>query len=148
MKTMKTILSTLIISLIFMSGNAQQSLSKKATKIEDESLYNYVVLTTKIEQLTPILLAAEHLKNEGEKQYGNFEIIICGKNIGELTDEKKMEKYLEYAGRANATILACGFSLKKFDVDPEKIPNDIKIVENGILYNITLQKKGYLSLEL
>lgn len=148
MRTMKTILSTLILSLVFISGNAQQSLSKKTDKAEDKTEYNYVVLTSNVEQLKPILMAAEYLMKEDEKHFGHFEIIICGKGAAELTDDKKMEEYLEGAGRVKANIMACGFSLKKFDIDPGKISDKIKIVDNGILYNMTLQKKGFLSLEL
>lgn len=145
---MKTILSTLVLSLIFITSSAQQSFSAEKTKTGDENINNYVVLTRKVEQLKPILLAAQQLAKEDNKQFGNFEIIVCGKEIGELTNEEKMKTHLENAERVNATIIACGFSLNKFKVDPQKIPSNIKIIDNGILHNINLQKKGYYSLEL
>ncbi len=145
---MKTILSTLILSFVLMSANAQKSASRMATKNENPAAYNYVVMTKKVDQLYPILLAAAHLAKEDKKQFGQFEVIICGKDIGEMTDEQKMEKHLKEAEMLGVNILACGFSLKKFDVNPEKIPGNVKIVENGILHNMELQKKGYLSLEL
>lgn len=148
MRTMKTILSTLILSLVFMSGNAQKTMSKKVDKVEDATVYNYVVMTKKVDQLKPILMAAEALAKENDKEFGNFEIIICGKDIGEMTDHKKMEEFIKEAENVKATIMACGFSLKKFDVDPAKLPENVKIIDNGILYNMELQKKGYLSLEL
>lgn len=148
MKSMKTILSTLVLSLIFITANAQQSFSAEIAKVEDKNVNNYVVLTRKVEQLKPILLAAQQLAKEDNNQFGNFEIIVCGKEIGDLTNEEKMKEHLENAERVNATIIACGFSLNKFKVDPNKIPGNIKIIDNGILHNINLQKKGYYSLEL
>ena len=145
---MKTILSTLILSLVLMSGSAQKMELKPVNQGESKSIHNYVVLTRNVDQLKPIIMAAQQLAKEDEKQFGNFEIIICGKDIVSLTDQEKMKEHLQQAEELKINILACGFSLKKFDVNPDKIPENIKIVENGILYNLELQKKGYFSLEL
>ena len=139
---MKTILSTLILSMLFIGGNAQQA---NAQKTEQQ---NYVVLTKKVEQLKPILLAATALAKEDGANFGHFEIIVCGKEIGDLTDLEKIQTHVQAAEKVGATIVACGFSLQKFKVDAQKLPKNIKIVENGILYNFELQKKGYLSLAL
>lgn len=145
---MKTILSTLILSFVLIGGNAQKISVSNISQNEKSTVFNYVVMTKKVDQLEPILLAATHLIKEDERQFGSFEVIVCGADIVSLTDEKKMEKFLKRADEYKVQILACGFSLKKFEVDPDKIPANIKIVENGILHNIELQKKGYLSLEL
>ena len=148
MRSMKTILSTLILTLVFMSGNAQRTMSTQSEKVQDATVYNYVVLTKKVDQLKPILMAAEALLKENKEEFGSFEIIICGKDIGEITNTEKMDGFIDKAKNLNVNIIACGFSLKKFEVDPDKISGDIKIIDNGILYNMELQKKGYLSLEL
>ena len=139
---MKTILSTLILSIVLVIGNTQQSFSQESATI------NYVVLTKKVDQLKPILLAAKTLAEEDGSNFGNFEIIVCGKEIGELTNIEKMQTHLAESKKVGANIIACGFSLKKFNVDPKKLPKDMIIVENGILHNFELQKKGYLSLSL
>ena len=130
-----------------MVGNAQQPLSKQVSSPKQETTFNYVVLTKNVEQLKPILLAAEVLAKEDGKAFGDFEIIVCGKNIGELTDLDRMEPFMKEAERLGASIIACGFSLKKFEVN-EELPKGMKIVDNGILYNLQLQKKGYKSLSL
>jgi|SRR5690554_5825129 len=145
---MKTILSTLILSFVLITGNAQKMSVSNISQKENSTVFNYVVLTKKVDQLEPIILAAAHLVKENEREFGNFEVIVCGADIVSLTDEKKMEQFLKRADEYKVQILACGFSLKKFEVDPNKIPDNVKVVENGILYNIELQKKGYLSLEL
>ncbi len=139
---MKTILSTLILSMFFMVGNAQQAQTQKTEQ------HNYVILTKKVAQLKPILLAADALAKEDGANFGNFEIIVCGKEIDDLTDLEKLQPHLDEAKKVGATIIACGFSLKKFKVDAEKLSKEIKIVDNGILHNLQLQKKGYLSLAL
>lgn len=139
---MKTIFSTLIVSLLLVIGNTQNSYSQEKEK------QNYVVLTKNVEQLKPILLAAKALSKEDGEQFGNFEIIVCGKGIQEITNLETLKPHLEKAEILGAKIVACGFSLKKFNVDPKNLPPGITTVENGILRNFELQKKGYLSLEL
>lgn len=109
---------------------------------------DYVVLTKKVAQLQPILLAAEALKNEDGSKFGNFEVIICGQLIGEITDPEKMGGFIQKAESLGVTLIACGFSLNKFKVARSEVPKEMKIVENGILYDLQLQKKGYHSLSL
>ncbi|SRX55176.1 sulfur reduction protein DsrE [Aequorivita sp. CIP111184] len=139
---MKAIISTIILSIFLILGNTQQSYS------QESKTQNYVVLTKKVAQLKPILLAAKTLAEEDGANFGSFEIIVCGKEIGDLTDIEKLQPHLTEAKKIGATIVACGFSLKKFNVANSELPKDIKIVDNGILYNFQLQKKGYKSLSL
>ncbi|MGA8854748.1 MAG: sulfur reduction protein DsrE [Christiangramia sp.] len=140
---MKTILySSIFLILTLFTGtqaNAQQ---------EQNSKHNYVVLTKKVPQLQPILITAERLKEEDGSQFGEFEIIICGKNIGDITDPAKMEKFITKAESLGVKLVACGFSMNKFKVDKKYVPKEMKIVDNGILYNFQLQKKGFHSLSL
>jgi intracellular sulfur oxidation DsrE/DsrF family protein len=140
---MKTyIYSSVIIMLALFSTiktHAQQN---------DSSQNNYVVLTKKVPQLQPIILTAEALKAEDGDAFGDFQVIICGQEIGDITDAEKMNDFIEKAEKAGVRIIACGFSLNKFKIDKTKIPNEIKVVENGILYNFQLQKKGYKSISL
>ena len=139
---MKTIiLSSIALMLSFFSVNAQAQTSTQKD-------HNYVVLTRKIPQLKPIILTAEALSEQDGDEYGDFQVVICGKTVTDLTDKGLMKPYLEQAEKAGVHIKACGFSLKKFGVNKEEIPAEIEVVQNGILHNFELQKKGYLSIEL
>ncbi|WP_289021720.1 sulfur reduction protein DsrE [uncultured Salegentibacter sp.] len=109
---------------------------------------NYVVLTKKIPQLKPILITVEELQKEDGHHFGDFQIIVCGKTVKGLTDKNQMQGFVQKAKELDISLMACGFSLNKFDVDPKQIPTEMEIVENGILYNFQLQKKGYTSIEL
>ena len=109
---------------------------------------NYVVLTKKVPQLQPIILTAEALKAEEGDAFGDFQVIICGKEIGDITDTEKISGFIEKAEKVGVQLVACGFSLHKFKVDEKKVPHEMKVVKNGILYNFQLQKKGYKSLSL
>jgi len=114
----------------------------------DESKNNYEVMTKKVPQLQPIIMAAEALKAEDGKDFGDFQVIICGKEIGDVTDTEKITGFIEKAEKAGVSIIACGFSLTKFKVDRTKVPKKLQVVENGILHNLQLQKKGYKSISL
>lgn len=109
---------------------------------------NYVVLTMKLPQLQPIFLTAESLAVEDGKDFGKFEVIICGQTVKELTDQDMMNDYIDKAEKANVELVICGFSLNKFGVDRKDISPRLRTVENGILYNLQLQKKGYTSISL
>ena len=134
-------ISSILIFLTTFSVTAQAQ-----TNPSEKS--NYVVLTRNVPQLKPIILAAEELAVQDKKQFGDFQVVICGKTVQELTNQELMGNFLNQAEKAKVTINACGFSLKKFGVDPKNLPPGINIVENGILFNFELQKKGYLSIEL
>lgn len=113
-----------------------------------EEQQNYVVLTKKIPQLQPIFLTAETLAQEDGNNFGKFEVIICGKTVKELTDKEMIQEYIEKAAKANVDLVVCGFSMNKFGVDRKDISPELKVVDNGILYNLQLQKKGYTNLSL
>ncbi|WP_240463095.1 DsrE family protein [Mesonia aquimarina] len=139
---MKTfIISSLVILCSFFSINAQENLASGKS-------VNYIVLTRKIPQLKPILITAEELKKEDPSTFGNFEVVICGKTVKELENPSALESFLQQAKKLHVKIHACGFSLKKFQVDRSKLSQEISIVENGILYNFKKQQEGYLSIEL
>ena len=138
----KIIFNSVLLVIAFMITS---KISGQQTKI---SKFNYVVLTTNVEQLQPIILTAQALKSEQGSLFGDFQVIVCGKNIGDITDPQKMDLFLSKADEAGVTMVACGFSLTKFKVDKTKIHGKIVTVENGILHNFQLQNKGYKSLSL
>lgn len=135
-------LSTLVLVLALSIFTAEAQIKMHHEK------NNYVVLTTKIPQLQPIILTAEALAEEDGEKFGDFQVIICGKTITGLTDKEMMRKFIDKAEKANVKIVICGLSMKKFGVDQKDIPQELEVVDNGILHNFQLQKKGYLSVEL
>ncbi|MGB7841313.1 MAG: sulfur reduction protein DsrE [Salinimicrobium sp.] len=131
-----------ILSLFTNPIQAQTSHEKHAGDI------NYVVLTRKVPQLKPILLAAEELAHQDGDKFGDFQVVVCGKAVQDLTNKETMGNFIQQAEKAGVIINACGFSLKKFGIDKSQLPSSLRVVDNGILYNFELQKKGYLSIEL
>lgn len=142
---MKKIMS--ILTLAFAFTFAQTAVAQNLENI-DTNKKNYIVLTKKVQQLKPITLASEEMKAEDGAEYGEFHVVFCGKDIPQLTDKKLMEPYLEMLDKGGVKLIACGFSLKKFGVDPKELPEGIEIVDNGIAYSLKLKKKGFYGMEL
>lgn len=140
-------MKTYIFSSIFLMLTLLGTLNTQAQQMDNDK-NNYVVLTKKVPQLQPIILTAKPLKVEDGEAFGDFQVIICGKEIGNITDPEKISDFIIKAEKADVDIIACGFSLNKFKVDKTKVPKEIEVVENGILYNLQLQKKGYKSISL
>ena len=130
------------VVLVFSTFSAEAQNNKHHKK------NNYVVLTKTIPQLQPIILTAEALAQEDGRKFGDFQVIICGKTVTDLSDKEMMQKFIVQAEKAKVKIVICGFSLKQFKVDQKDIPQELEVVENGILHNFQLQNKGYLSIEL
>ena len=135
-------MKTYLFSSLFLMLTLFNATNLKAQQL-NSSTNNYVVLTKKVAQLQPIILTAEALKAEEGDAFGDFQVIICGKEIGDITDSEKMDKFIKKAKKAGVQLVACGFSLNKFKIDKTKVPKEMITVENGILHNFQLQKKGY-----
>lgn len=133
----------MLVVLIMMSMNikAQGSLAGEKN--------NYVVSTTKIPQLQPIILTAEALREEDGERYGDFQIVMYGPNVMELTDKETMGPYTRKARAAEVEILVCKISLDRLGIDPKDMDDYIQVVDHAYTHLIQLQKnKNYYSLQL
>lgn len=135
-----------ILLAILMVGIAAQAQAQTHPTGEKN---NYVVSTTKIPQLQPIILTAESLREEDGKKYGDFQIVIYGPNVKELTNKEKMEPYTSKAKAAGVKIQVCKISLDRLGIDPAELHNYIQVVDHAYTHLIQLQKnKNYYSLQL
>lgn len=120
--------------------------SKAQEKSEDK--YNYIVLSQKIQQLKPIILAAQNLALEDGDKFGEFHVVICGEAIKAIHQKEFMKENIDFALKNDVKLFACELSMKKFDIEKSQIPKNMGIVKNGLLYNFQLQKKGFKSITL
>ncbi|NKI27025.1 sulfur reduction protein DsrE [Arenibacter sp. 6A1] len=109
---------------------------------------NYTSLVKNDGFLTAVIETTDDLIASETKNFGEIQIVFCGKKIDQLTDEAIMKPILEKIKGKPVTLMACGFSLNKFQVDRTIVPKEILVVDNGILHQFQLLKKGYLSLDL
>lgn len=103
---------------------------------------NVVILTSKVEQFKPILLAAQNSQSDGD-----FQMVLYGKEV-KLLKSEEMKGYIDWAKELKVNISVCQMSLDRLKIDPASIPEEISIVENAFLTSLQLQKKGYKTLTL
>ena len=133
----------IMASLFFLFGSS-------AIRAQDinSNKNNYLVLSKNIKQLHPVLLTADALKKEDANNYGAFYVIICGKTVTDIANNSDFNALLKKAKAQNIKVFACGISLNKFEVDPNSLPENIEVTENGILYGFQLAKQGFIALTI
>ncbi|SDX45945.1 DsrE family protein [Aequorivita viscosa] len=103
---------------------------------------NFVILTSNIDQIEPILMAAQNESREGE-----FQIVFYGSKVKQLSNDSFKEN-LKLAEEFNVKLFVCQMSIERLKIDLATIPEEITLVENAFLYALQLQKKGYKTLNL
>ena len=130
-----------ILLLLGISGQAQTT--------ETGEMNNYVVSTTQIPQLQPIIFTAEALKDEDGAKLGDFQIVMYGPNVKGLTNKAEMETYTSKAKAAGVAISVCKISIDRLGIDPGELHKYIQVVDHAYTHLIQLQKnKNYYSLQL
>lgn len=131
----------LVLIMLGITGNAQNN--------PQGDRNNYVVSTTKIPQLQPIILTAEALREEDGAKYGDFQIVMYGSNVKGLTNKEEMETYTGKAKAAGVSISVCKISLDRLKIDQSELHEYIQVVDHAYTHLIQLQKnKNYYSLQL
>ena len=137
----RSIVILMVLIMLGITGNAENN--------PQGDKNNYVVSTTKIPQLQPIILTAEALKKEDGTKYGDFQIVMYGSNVMELTDKEKMEAYTSKAKAAGVSISVCKISLERQGIDQSVLHEYIQVVDHAYTHLIQLQKnENYYSLQL
>jgi intracellular sulfur oxidation DsrE/DsrF family protein len=140
MKNSIILIATLILSILGISTLHAQDIPPE--------LNNYLVLSKNIKQLKPVLLTAQELAIEDGEQFGEFQLIICGKTVTDIPNNSEFTELLAQAKLQNVKVVACGLSLKKFKVNQDQLPSQMSVVKNGILHSFQLKKKGYFTLTI
>lgn len=109
---------------------------------------NYLVLSKNIQQLKPILITANALAEEDPKMHGKFYILLCGKTVEDIPDNSEFKTLLKTINSEHTTVFVCGLSLQKFKVSLNNLPQEVEVVDNGILYAFQLKKQGFISLTI
>ncbi len=137
---------------LFLIITAQFLLLFGSTQIQAQNFNpeknNYLVLSKNIQQLKPVLLTANQLAKEDDKNYGDFYMIICGKTVNDIANNTAFNKLLQQAKTQNVKVFVCGISLNKFNINPNQMPNHLEVTDNGILYGFQLTKKGFITLTI
>lgn len=140
MKNTIIILSSLFLVLL---GTAQIQAQENITNEN-----NYLVLSKNIKQLQPILMTASDLEKEDEEKYGGLTVVFCGKTVTDIEHNTAFYTLLENAKKQGIKVFVCGISLNSFNINADQIPDNLEVVDNGILFGFQLKKQGYITLTI
>lgn len=96
-----------------------------------------------------LLTALQTLSGESEIKASAASIVICGpKGVAVAMHGHEMEKDLIQAKNTGIDVAVCGLTLKEKNIDPASIIDSVRIVENGMVEILRLQKLGYYTVQL
>lgn len=145
----KSFLSVLVISLVFLSSNF--TIHAQAQPPVNKSDYIYEGTSTKFAVMVPDVLhfkagveTAErmHLQKNGYK----YEMVMIGELAKEIVENNDLKKYLERGIKAGMDFTICEYALDLMKVDKSKVDNRIKIIPHGWLRMYELKDMGYNTL--
>lgn len=118
------------------------------TKIENSIKKNgkYALLVQKTNHLKAAIKTGENFKAQSAKI--QFQIVVCGELVKEISNDESLKTLISEANSKGIKILACGLSIKQFQVDTTLLPTVMPITENGLIYMFGLQENGFVTIEL
>lgn len=142
-----------LLTLTFAAGALLSSCTAPAPEAaapatESVATQNYFVLNRNVEQLKAVGKAAGDMAAADGATYGTFSVVVCGKAVNDLANPETIAPIMEILNANNVELKACGFSLKKFEVDAATLPEGVSVVPNGITYGFEQIKAGAHSITL
>lgn len=148
MRILKILFATLfLITGTFIQSKAQSSASTESTvalKVADQQSDSYALLVRNYNHLRAAVKTVDMLSNDN-RDIANFEVVLCGKKITQINNNKDLVQKAQHKG---ITVTACGMSMNKFSMDKSELPDDVQVVQNGLIHIFDLQEKGYKTITL
>lgn len=149
MKTLINISKGLLITILFLGLSNSSEAQNVPCKANEKGLNKYALLVRTTQHMGAALKTAKRLSEAG-KSYEEFEVVVCGKVVKELADKSNeaVSKMLTEAERLNVRFSVCGMSMKKFEVHQQALPEQLEVVDNGLVRIFELQENCYYTIEL
>jgi intracellular sulfur oxidation DsrE/DsrF family protein len=143
----KSILLLLLIASSFFSLHVTaQKLSVNEVENSIKADGKYAMLVRNVEHLQASVKTAAGLIKDNPGL--DFQIVVCGPLVKEVAGNAATRELMDRAEKEGMIILACGISMKKFNVSAADLPRSVQVTENGLLYIFGLQENGYKTITL
>ena len=121
-----------------------------AQKSQSDSNDNLLFLLRQTEHINQAIKTIDQLQVQSKTDLtvNKIVIIVCGEAVTSLTTTDAQAWVDKINNYPNASILACGLSLAKFNKNQTDLLKGIGYTENGFIKAFELQEQGYLSVEL
>ena len=145
MKKLILILLALIAPLFTTQMNAQElTIAQVENSIQKDG--RYAMLVRNAEHLQAAVKTGADLIKDNPGL--DFQIVVCGALVKDIAGNAATRELMDRAEKEGAIILACGISLKKFNIAAADLPRTVQVTENGLLYIFGLQENGYKTITL
>lgn len=108
---------------------------------------NFVISTENPQQVPVIIMTANSLTEEFDKDLGEIQIVLYGKAVKESANEETITKWLSMVKHEKINFKACQIALEKTKTDVNKVHSDVEVVSNAFVHILKLKAKGYIGLE-
>ena len=145
MKKLILILLALIAPLFTTQMNAQElTIAQVENSIQKDG--RYAMLVRNAEHLQAAVKTGADLIKDNPGL--DFQIVVCGALVKDIAGNAATRELMDRAEKEGVIILACGISLKKFNIAAADLPRTVQVTENGLLYIFGLQENGYKTITL
>lgn len=145
MKKLTVILLSVMASLFTIQLSAQElTVAEVENSIKADG--KYAILVRNAEHLqASVKTAAGLIKDNPGLQ---FKIVVCGPLVKDVAGDAATRGLMDSAEKEGVTVLACGISMKKFNIAAADLPRSAQVTENGLLYIFGLQENGFKTITL
>lgn len=144
---MKRILSLLLFTVaLFLSNpdvNGQKKLDKQ-TVADLQTTPNYAFVLTTERHFKGVLSMYDLLLENGV-QIDNYEIVVKGMVVKQLTKESELEQFFQKYKR-KVKVSVCSVAMEKLGVEAESLFDGLDITPTASVRMLQLQAKGYNTL--
>lgn len=147
----KTVIATILtLGAVFSAGLAYGNATTPSKAQLTHSLTGVSFLVREPNHIKAALLTAQQiLSAQIEFKASSASIVICGPSgVAVAVRGHEMEKDFIRAKDNGIDVSVCGLTLKEKNIDPAAITDSVRIVENGMVEILRLQKLGYDTVQL
>jgi intracellular sulfur oxidation DsrE/DsrF family protein len=141
-----TVILLSVMAALFTAQLGAQELTVAEIENSIKADGKYAMLVRNAEHLQASVKTAAGLIKDNPRL--NFQIVVCGPLVKDLAGDAATRELMDRAKKEGVVVLACGISMKKFNIAAADLPRTVQVTENGLLYIFGLQEKGYKTITL
>ena len=141
-----TVILLSVMAALFTAQLSAQELTVAEIENSIKADGKYAMLVRNAEHLQASVKTAAGLIKDNPGL--DFQIVVCGPLVKDVAGDAATRELMDRAEKEGVIVLACGISMKKFNISAADLPRTVQVTENGLLYIFGLQENGYKTITL
>ena len=142
------VLTTMVIFMLgtqFLQAQTLPTVQNIESSLKKNGKYAMMVMN--VQHFKAALITGNALYNKSPRI--KFQLIACGNLVKEIAENPELQKEVYKVSQIPGhQVVICGLSIRQLNVDTTKLPKEVVITENALLYSFGLQEMGYKMLIL